>query len=456
MFYNQGMAIELTASDEAMLAGAEGTAMQMAMRILVTMADVYGAERLLDVASAHIDGCLYHGDSGLEFAQRLVAGGAQVRIPTTLNVGAIDLLHPQHFQGTAQQADRATRLMQAYQQMGCQPTWTCAPYQTMHRPAFGADIAWAESNAIVFANSVLGARTNRYGDFIDICMAITGRAPACGLHLPENRCGQLLFQLEGLPSRLLREDVFFPVLGYYLGAAAQSKIPVITGLLPETSEDQLKALGAAAASSGAVALFHAVGVTPEAPTLAAAFHGQRPPAPIVVTLADLRETLGKLGTVTDSAPDAVGKAEAGLGRVDVIALGSPHFSLAEFATLVPLLKRYPIHPEVEFIVCTNRLVLAALQQHGWREQLQEMGVRLVVDTCVVVAPIVQHKGGVLMTNSGKFAHYAPGNIGFEVVFGSLEECVRSAAQHSVWRDHLLWLSGDSNQIQEVNDDKSDR
>ncbi len=420
------MAIELTAEDEAMLAGERGTAVQMAMRILVTMAGVYGANRLLDVASAHIDGCLYHGESGLEFAERLVAGGAQVRIPTTLNVGAVDLLHPEHFQGSPALAARAARLMQAYEQMGCQPIWTCAPYQAMHRPTFGTDVAWAESNAIVFANSVLGARTNRYGDFIDICMAITGRAPAFGLHLPENRRGQLLFQLQDIPERLLREDVFFPVLGYLLGETAQSKIPVIEGLLPETTEDQLKALGAAAASSGAVALFHAVGVTPEAPTLDAAFQGGAPERMIPVTTAVLRQTLAKLSTVAD-------------GHIDVVALGSPHFSLAEFAALMPLLAQYPIHPEVEFIVCTNRLVLAALGQRGWLAQLGAWGVRLVVDTCVVVAPIVRRQGGVLMTNSGKFAHYAPGNIGFAVVFGSLKECVRSAAQGSVWRDNLLWF-----------------
>jgi predicted aconitase len=417
--------LQLSSDDEAMLGGEGGTADQIAMRILVTMAGVYGAVRLLDIESAHIDGCLYHGDSGLEFAARLLAGGAQVRVPTTLNVGALDLLHPEQFQGTAQLAERATRLMAAYQQMGCQPTWTCAPYQTMHRPAFASQIAWAESNAIVFANSVLGARTNRYGDFIDICMAITGRAPAVGLHLSENRRGQLLFQLADIPERLLREDVFFPVLGYFLGAKAQAKIPVIEGLLPETTEDQLKALGAAAASSGAVALFHAIGVTPEAPTKEAAFQGRPPEQTIPITLTDLQQTLAKLSTVGDD-------------RIHVIALGSPHFSLPEFAALLPLLEQYPIHPDVEFIVCTNRLVLAALQQRGWLAQLQAMKVRLVVDTCVVVTPIIRRKSGVLMTNSGKFAHYAPGNIGFEVVFGSMEECVRTAAQGFVWRDKNLW------------------
>jgi predicted aconitase/predicted aconitase with swiveling domain len=434
---NDNTQMKLTERDLAMLAGEMGEAARMAMRILVTMAGVYGAERLLDIESAHIDGCLYHGYSGLEFAERLAAGGAQVVVPTTLNVGAMDLLHPEVFRGTEQVGQWATRMMEAYQAMGCRPTFTCAPYQAMHRPAFGAQIAWAESNAIVFANSVLGARTNRYGDFIDICCAITGRAPDVGLHRPENRCGQVLFRLVDIPDRLLAEDVLFPVLGYYLGARTGTRIPVIDGLLPGTTEDQLKALGASAASSGGVALFHALGVTPEAPTLEAALQGQGPEQEIEVTLRDLNDTIGILST----APD---------GPISVVALGSPHFSLDEFARLLPLVESYPPSPEVEFIVCTHRLALAALQQRGWLEWLRALGVQVIVDTCVVVTPIVRARGGVLMTNSGKFAHYSPGNIGLQVVYGSLEECVRSAAAGAVWRDGTLWAEAQGSEEAWVN------
>lgn len=402
-----------------------GPASQIAMRIMATMAQVYGASQLLDIESAHIDGCLYHGHSGLEFARRLVDGGAQVAVPSTLNVGAIDLIHPEQFQGTAELARRARALMDAYVSMGCQPIWTCAPYQVAPRPAFGTQIAWAESNAIVFANSVLGARTNRYGDFIDICAAITGRAPAVGLHLSDQRRGQILFRLIGFSERLLSADVLYPVLGYYIGARCLSKIPVIEGLPPTANEDQLKALGAAASSSGAVALFHAVGITPEAPSLQEAFHGSPPEQLFDVTVADLRSTLARLAT----APD---------GCIDVVALGSPHFSLDEFAQLLPMLEQFPPHEDVEFVVCTNRLALAALEQRGWLEALRSAGVKLVVDTCVVVSPIVKARQGVLMTNSGKFAHYSPGNIGLQVIFGSLEECVRSGALGHVWRDQELW------------------
>jgi predicted aconitase len=419
------MTLHLSDREQAMLVGAHGRAVQMAMRILVTMADVYEAGSLLAIESAHIDGCLYHGDSGVDFAQKLADGGAQVVVPTTLNVGAIDLLHPDDFQGSRAQAAKAQRLMMLYLEMGCQPVWTCAPYQSSQRPAMGAQIAWAESNAIVFANSVLGARTNRYGDFIDICAAITGRAPAVGLHLAENRRGQILFRLVGIPDRLLDEEVLYPILGYLIGERARSKIPVIDGLPDTTSEDRLKALGAAAATSGAVALFHAVGVTPEAPTLSAAFGGLESEATVDVDLKLLKDTLARLSTAAD-------------GKIDVVALGSPHYSMAEFENLREALVGVNLNPEVQFIVCTNRLALTELRRCKWLADFEAAGVQIVVDTCVVVAPIVRVQGGVLMTNSGKFAHYAPGNIGFQVVFGSLAECIRSAELGRVWRDETLW------------------
>ncbi len=428
---NAGDNLRLTEEDRAMLAGERGEAARLALRILLPMAQIYGAESLLDIEHAHIDGVLLHGESGLDFAERLLAASGRVVIPTTLNVGAYDLLHPEIYRGDARTAEQARRLMQVYEEMGCEPIFTCAPYQSGARPPFGAQIAWAESNAIVFANSVLGARTQRYGDFIDICCALTGRAPACGLHLTENRRGRLLFQLEGIPTRLLADSVIYPVLGYLVGAVcgaydgAGEPIPILAGLSPETNEDQLKALGAAAASSGAVALFHAVGITPEARTLAAATQGEQPERVITVDLPALRVARDRLSTTETT-------------QLDVVALGSPHFSLAEFAALRPLLERRPPHSSVDFIVCTNRIVLAALQQRGWLAPLRELGIRLVVDTCVVVAPLLRVQRGVLMTNSAKFAHYTPGNTGLGVVFGNLAECVRSAHEGRVWRDEALW------------------
>src|ERR671919_937638 len=224
------MAVRLVDRDRAMLGGAQGEAARLAMEIVVAMAESVGAERLVDIASGHIDGALYHGKVSLDFAERLVAGGGRVRVPTTLNVGSLDLLHPGLYRGDEDTARAGRRLMELYAEMGCRPTWTCAPYQKDARPAFGEHVAWAESNAIVFANSVLGARTDRYGDFIDICAAITGRVPLTGLHATENRRARIGFRAGGIADEFLDEDAFYPLLGLIIGAHARRLIPVIDGL----------------------------------------------------------------------------------------------------------------------------------------------------------------------------------------------------------------------------------
>ncbi|HEY7668414.1 MAG TPA: aconitase X, partial [Actinomycetota bacterium] len=224
------MPLELTADDRATLDGARGEAASLAMRILIEMGAIADAERLTDVASAHVDSCLYHGRAGLDFASRLLDGGARVVVPTTLNVSSLDLLHPGLVRLDARTAADARRLMDAYVAMGCRPTWTCAPYQLPQRPAFGEHVAWAESNAIVFCNSVLGARTERYGDFIDVCAAITGRVPLAGLHRNEDRRATIAFRLEGVADALLRSDALYPTLGHLVGLEAGTAVPVVVGL----------------------------------------------------------------------------------------------------------------------------------------------------------------------------------------------------------------------------------
>src|SRR5262245_37555336 len=182
--------------------------------------------------------------------------------------------------------------------MGTIPLWTCAPYQTEHAPKFGEQIAWGESNAIVFANSVLGARTERYPDYLDIAAAITGRVPAVGLHLEENRRGQLVLDLKSVPASVAARDDFYPVLGHFAGKLAGERLPVIQNLDARPTHDQLKALGAAASSSGSVALFHIVGVTPEAPTLEAALQNGEAEEKHEIGLGELRAARLELETAT--------------------------------------------------------------------------------------------------------------------------------------------------------------
>ena len=415
--------MKLTDDENELASGNRGDAAAMAMRIASEMGRMLGASRMIPVASSHIDGALYHGDSGVHFAERLVAGGAKVAVPASLNVGGLDMHDPSIVKYDPHRRDMAGRLMKAYEAMGCWPTWTCSPYHAGHRPKLGQDVAWGESNAVAFCNSVLGARTNRYGDFLDICCAITGRAPYYGLHIPENRLATIVIDTSAISLALKNSDVFYPVLGSWYGAEIGSAIGVIDGLPADTSEDRLKALAAAAASSGAVGLFHAAGVTPEAPSLDAAC-GNRPPARTIRLTPDmLRAARDRLSTV---------KGES----IDAVALGSPHFSIAEFDALEALLpgKRLGI----PFFVCTGRNVVAELERQGRLPHLAEAGVTVVADTCVVVAPILPAKGGVLMTNSGKFAHYTPANTGYEVMYGSLADCVASAETGRVKREERLW------------------
>src|SRR3989337_372493 len=259
------MTLQLSAIDRSYLDGAFGPGPRMAMRIIVRMAEVIGAERLMDISQAHIDSTIYLGEAGLEFAERLAGYNVKVKVPTTLNVSAVDEHGWQEWDVPGDWADKARRQMIAYQGMGCIPTWTCAPYQTEHAPRFGQQIAWGESNAIVYANSVIGARTESYPDLLDICAASPGPVPAFGLHLDENRRGEGLLRLNGIPPALQHDSSFYPVLGYLLGKLAGDRVPVLEGLEADPDEDQLKALGAAPASPGKLRWFHIVGVTPEAP-----------------------------------------------------------------------------------------------------------------------------------------------------------------------------------------------
>lgn len=415
--------MKLNSDQRSLLSGEHGDAAAMAMRILVDMARVEGVSEFTPVSSVHVDGCLMHGATGCYYAEKLQAGKGKVRVPTSLNVGAMDLVDPKNVLLEGKMRDLAIRQMNAYVAMGCIPSWTCAPYQAGFRPGPGEQVAWAESNAVVFANSVLGARTNRYGDFLDICCALTGYAPLSGLHVTENRLASIVVDTSHLSAQLKEREDFYPVLGAWLGNEVGSDIAVIDGLPADLDEDRLKALGAAAASSGAVGLFHIAGRTPEASTLEEALGGRAPVETIQLTAEMVFKQQRQMSTVTGD-------------QLDVVALGSPHFSLAEFESLVNHLDGRK--SKVPFYVCTGRHVLEQLSQREWLHVLEKAGVELILDTCVVVTPVIRSSSGVLMTNSGKFAHYSNSLIGHEVVFASLAECAESAVAGRVRRNPAAW------------------
>jgi predicted aconitase len=326
-------------------------------------------------------------------------------------------------------ARKATRLAKAYTDMGCVPTWTCTPYQGYLTPRYGQQIAWGESNAIVYANSVLGARTNRYADFMDLCAAITGRVPKSGLHLKANRRGQLLVRLVDIEPAIMETEVFYAALGHLVGYLAQDRIPVIEGLPADASSDQLKAMGAGTASSGGVGLFHAVGVTPEAGTLEEAFQGAAPEEVVDVRLADLTRARADLSTADEGA------------TLDAVVLGCPHYSFAQFRRLAEAIRSEEFRtarPVVRLLAMTSQAAYALLQRSDFADTIGGFGVEVVLDTCIMNSPITSPDAKVMMTDSAKWAYYSPGELGIEIAFGSMRDCLRSATAGFVQREEASW------------------
>ena len=352
--------MHLTEEERQILDGAFGEPQRIALNVLIKLGDEYGAERMVEIASAHIVGSSYQiaGEAGIEIYGKLVEQGAKVKVRTTCDPGSIDFARWQMFKTPPHYAERQIKLAELLGRMGVIPTWTCTPYTTFNVPRYGEDLGWSESSAVIFANSVIGARTNRLAAYVDVCAALVGRVPRFGLHLPECRRGEVLFDLT---SDLVDnfEDHFFPVLGYFIGQTVGDRIPVIDGLR-KASPDQLKAFGAAAAASGSVALYHMVGITPEARTLEDAFGGRQPTERIVVSRRDIENTREQMST---------GDA----GEVDIVGLGCPHASIDQMQRYAALLKGKRVHPKTELWICANTVVEDMARKMGYVETIEQAG-----------------------------------------------------------------------------------
>ncbi|BBP59068.1 aconitase family protein [Pseudomonas sp. St316] len=418
--------LELSEQDRALLDGTHGKAAQVAMQIVLRMAQIQGATQLLDVTQAHIDGCIYTGPASLRFAEQLVQWGAKVRVPTTLNSISVDQRRWRELGVDPTLGEPASALGDAYMAMGAQLSFTCAPYLLDTAPKAGEQIVWAESNAVVYANSVLGARTQKYPDFLDICIALCGRAPLTGCHLDAQRKAQLIVDVPALGQV---DDSFYPLLGYHIGNLAGRRIPLIRGLEHAApSLDDLKAFGAAFATTSAAPLFHIAGITPEA--------------------LDPADVLENDTTLAQESVDAVGLLaswrELNSARdnwVDVVSLGNPHFSLSEFATLASLCAGRVKHPYVVLAITCGRTVLEQARKAGYLAAIETFGAVLVTDTCwcMLGEPVIPPHATTLMTNSGKYAHYAPGLVGRGVHFAALAECVEAACTAATAGQPPAWL-----------------
>lgn len=424
--HESGGHIELSEFDHALLDGKHGKAAQMAMQIVLRMAELQGAPRLLDVTQAHIDGCIYTGPASLRFAEQLVQWGAQVRVPTTLNSISVDQRRWRELGIDRALGEPASALGDAYMAMGASLSFTCAPYLLDTAPKAGEQIVWAESNAVVYANSVLGARTLKYPDYLDICIALTGRAPMIGCHLDAQRQAQLLIELPPLGEL---DDAFYPLLGYHVGALAGTRIPLVLGLEQRApSLDDLKAFGAAFATTSAAPLFHIAGVTPEALDAKQVLDADTVLPEEQISLPDLLRSWREL----NSAKEA---------RVDIVSLGNPHFSLGEFAHLARLCRGRDKHPATVLAITCGRAVLEQARAAGYLTEIERFGATLVTDTCwcMLGEPVIPPGATTLMTNSGKYAHYAPGLVGRTVHFASLAECVDAACTGTASGRLPTWL-----------------
>jgi len=430
-------ALQLTEEEQGMMDGSRGEAAAVAMRILARAGDIDGAPSLIEISQAHIDGCTYIGPGGLRFAERLVELGGRVSVPTTLNATSVDRRRWRQLGVPAALGKPAEALGSAYLAMGCSDrSFTCAPYLLQSAPARGEQVAWGESNAVVFANSVLGARTQKYADYLDICAAITGRVPRAGAHLDAHRKATAVLDATALVKDLADTlgDAFFPALGYLCGLSSEAHVPLVVGLKGRrVSLDDLKAFSAAFGSTASVPLFHMEGVTPEAPDAAAALSQVAGDVEVVaLTAAGLADAWARLDSCNRSA--AVSTAGHAGGSqdnvVDLVALGNPHFSLTECAALAELCASSPPkHPHVSLVVTLGREALAQAQAAGHLAPLEAFGASFISDTCwcMLTEPVVPPSSAALATNSAKFAHYAPGLVGRRVHFTSLAGCVRAAA-----------------------------
>lgn len=390
----------LTPEEQAMYDGKEGKALEKSMEILVALGDIYGAEEMVNISSAQISGVSYKtiGDAGLEYLEELASSGVMVKVPSTLNPAGIDLDQWKDLKFPPEFAKKQLKIIDAYQKMGISTTCTCTPYLVGNIPLLGSHIAWSESSAVCYANSVLGARTNREGGPGALAAAICGKTAKYGYHLDENRRANYIFQVE---TELSGSD--YGALGYLAGNIIGGGVPYFK-LKNDPSVNQLKSLGAALASSGAVALFHVENTTPEYKD---ALKDVDDIQKISVDKDQIRDTRDKLSTTTDEP--------------DLICLGCPHASLDEIKSIAETVSGHKL--KIPLWVCTSISVKAAADRMGYTRTIEEAGGKIVCDTCMVVAPLENLGFKVVGVDSAKAANYVPSMCGLDVIYDELEKLI---------------------------------
>ena len=387
--------MELTRAEEKTLGGEEGETRRRMMELLVGLGKVFGASRLVPVASAQVSGASYKtiGRWGLAWLESL---DARVTVPTILNPVGMDRERWNEAGIPPEFAENQEKVLDVYRRLGVRLECTCTPYEILPT-RFGDHLAWAESSAVAYANSVIGARTNREGGPGALAAAIIGKTPCYGLHLDRERGPGLVIQVEGFSGGKTGQPDHYGALGFLVGKLAGNRIPYFRGIRP--LPDDLKAMGAAMAASGAVALFHVEGVTPEA--------------------GRWRPETGSLELHTISSAEVRDLLKA--MEVEAVAMGCPHCSATELGEIARLLRgKKVIKP---LFVFTSRWVMD--RNRSLVDEIEATGARVYADTCMVVSPMMESYSSV-MVDSGKAYAYVPSLCGAMVRIGTREECVAEA------------------------------
>ena len=390
----------LTEKEQRMFDGEEGYAIQKSMEILVALGNIYGANHLVKVGSVQVAGVSYHnlGDAGLEFLNELARDG-RVKVLTTLNPAGMDLEN-WHQLGISQEfAEKQNQVIDAFSRMGILISCTCTPYLIGNLPRYGEHLAWSESSAVTFANSVIGARTNREGGPSALAAAFVGKTPCYGLHLDENRAADIKIQVNADLTKL--SD--WGALGYSIGRKAENKIPYITGI-KDAELDELKSFCASVVTYGAKPLFYMKGITPDAENL------QIPRETVTIEQRDIREAYDNINDDVDF--------------IDFVCVGCPHCSIKESAKVAELIKDKKISENTEFWVATSRTAKQLADKRGYTETIENAGGKFACDTCMAVAPL-KGRFKALATTSAKGCFYSRQND-MKTKMGSIEECIEAA------------------------------
>jgi predicted aconitase len=390
--------MELTEEERALLDGREGRAAKKAMEILVALGEIYKARRLVEVGSVQIAGVSYDnlGDAGLAFLEEMAHDG-RARVPATLNPAGMDLVDWRELGISEAFAEKQKQVVETFARMGVVTSCTCTPYFVGNEPGPGETIAWSESSAVCYANSVLGARTNREGGPSALAAALTGKTAAYGFHLDENRQPEVSVEVHAS----LEDITDYGALGKVVGERLGSRVPSIRGLGQATT-DQLKSLCASIATYGGTALFHAAGLSPE-------------------KVKEPRERMTVSGEeITQAKQDMADDEE-----VDFVAIGCPHCSLEELRHVAVLLQGKRVSKETWIAVA--RQVKEAAEREGIVATIRESGAKVAADTCFVVAPI-RGRFRCMATNSAKAVFYGRSKNRFRTLFASLDKLIEIATR----------------------------